>query len=77
MKILNKIWKIWKRIGQMIGDLIGRLVLSIFYFTIFLPFGLGVKLFGDPLNLNNKNHQSKWLEKITQDDKLENARRLF
>ena len=33
MSIFSKIWKGWKRFGQIIGDLIGRLVLSVFYFT--------------------------------------------
>ena len=75
MSIFSKIWKGWKRFGQIIGDLIVRLVLSVFYFTIFLPFGVGVRLFGDPLNINS-NNPPKWLEKITH-NQLEDAKRLF
>ncbi len=71
---LRKIWNAWKHIGQMIGDFLARIVLSIFYFTIFLPFGLGVRLFGDPLAI--KNLQPTWIERNTHDRTLEDARRL-
>lgn len=43
--VLTSIWEMWKRIGRAIGDLIGRIVLTVFYFTIFAPFGVGVRLF--------------------------------
>jgi len=51
MTILRKIWAGWKRIGGYIGDFIGRLILTLLYFTIVLPFGLAVRLFADPLGI--------------------------
>ena len=48
---LSTIWKAWKRIGQFIGDFIGRLFLMLFYYTIVLPFGVGVRLFSDSLDM--------------------------
>lgn len=44
---MRKLWSLWKRFGQAMGDFIARLVLTLFYFTIFAPFGLGVRLWGD------------------------------
>ena len=44
MEALRKFWHAWKRFGQFMGDLIGRLVLTVFYFTLFMPFGLGVRV---------------------------------
>ena len=76
MKTLRKGWESWKRIGQFIGDQIGRLVLTIFYFTLFMPFGLGVRFFGDPLALRPLN-RAKWLERSTHDRTLDDSRRLF
>jgi hypothetical protein len=73
---LRKVWHAWKRFGQFIGDLIGRLVLTVFYFTLFMPFGLGVRLFSDPLALR-PNSRAKWLERKTNDLTLEDSRRLF
>jgi hypothetical protein len=76
MKTLKKAWQAWKRIGQIIGDQIGRVVLTLFYFTIFMPFGLGVRLFADPLAIRPLSH-AKWLERKTHDLTIEDSRRLF
>jgi hypothetical protein len=76
MEALRKGWQAWKRIGQFIGDQIGRVVLTVFYFTLFMPFGLGVRFFADPLALRPLS-SPKWLERKTQDLTLEDSRRLF
>jgi hypothetical protein len=76
MEILRKAWRAWKRIGQFIGDAIGRVVLTVFYFTLFMPFALGVRLLGDPLALHPRG-PSKWLERTTKDLTLEDTRRLY
>lgn len=76
MEALRKGWQAWKQIGQFIGDLIGRLVLTIFYFTLFMPFALGVRLFSDPLAIR-LHGRAKWVERTTHDLTLEDSRRLF
>jgi len=76
MEALRKGWQAWKRFGQFMGDLIGRLVLTVFYFTLFMPFALGMRLLGDPLALRPRG-LAKWLERKTQDLTLEDSRRLF
>lgn len=76
MDKLNNLWQIWMKIARVIGDFIGRLVLTVFYFTIFLPFGLGVRLFGDPLDLRH-NKTAGWIERITPEAKIDEAHRLF
>jgi len=76
MEALRKVWEAWKRFGQFMGDMLGRLVLTIFYFTLFVPFGLGVRLFGDPLAMRPSS-RVKWVERTTHDLTLEDSRRLF
>ena len=76
MKALRKVWEAWKRFGQFMGDMFGRLVLTIFYFTLFVPFALGVRFFGDPLAMRPST-RVKWVERTTQDLTLEDSRRLF
>lgn len=76
METLRKIGEAWKRFGQAIGDFVGRLVLTVFYFTLFVPFGLGVRIFIDPLGLHPKG-PSKWVERKTTDLTLDDSRRLF
>lgn len=75
MEILRIIWEKWKRVGQVIGDLIGRVVLTIFYFTLMLPFGIGVRLLGDPLAIKT-GMEPGWISRKTRDQKLDDARRL-
>jgi hypothetical protein len=76
METLRKGWHAWKRLGQFIGDFIGRVFLTLFYFTLFMPFGLGVRFLGDPLAIRPREG-SKWLERTTHDQALEDSRRLY
>lgn len=75
METLRKLWHVWKRVGQAIGDFVARVVLTLFYFTIFVPFGLASRLFSDPLQLKG-GKPAAWLERTTADVKLDDARRL-
>ncbi|RMG96095.1 MAG: hypothetical protein D6706_10790 [Chloroflexi bacterium] len=75
MSPLRKFWEAWKRFGQLIGDFVARIVLTIFYFTLFVPFGLGTRLFSDPLDLKPRS-ESHWQERTTKDNTLDDARRL-
>jgi hypothetical protein len=75
MNVLRRIWAKWLEIGQVIGDFIARILLTIFYFTIFMPFGLVVRLASDPMDI--KRSQPKWLDRKTHDLALDDSRRLF
>lgn len=76
MVVLRRIWAAWKQLGRWMGDMLARVVLTIFYFTIFMPFGLGMRLFGgDPLDIKSRAN-SGWRERKTNDLTLDDARRL-
>jgi hypothetical protein len=77
MKVLRQVWSVWQRFGHFMGDLLARLVLTVFYFTILLPFGLIVTLFSDPLHLKRNAQQALWLARQTGDQTLDEARRQF
>jgi hypothetical protein len=77
MNILKQAWAAWKRIGRIIGDAIGRVVLTLFYCTIFVPFGLAVRLLSDPLRLKPESNASYWLPRETRDRALDDARQQF
>lgn len=76
MSILKRLWRLWQKFGRMLGDFIGRLILTIFYFTIFLPFGLITRLLRDPLTLRMPD-SIRWAERTTGDREMNDARRLF
>jgi hypothetical protein len=72
-RVISTIWNAWKKVGQFIGDMIGRLVLMIFYYTIVLPFGLGVRLFSDPLDMS-KNRPPAWHTRESVEASIEASR---
>ncbi len=74
MAALREAWHLWKRFGQALGDLVARVVLTLFYFSVLAPFGLGVRLRGDPLRI--RQAACRWLERKTLDLTLDDARRL-
>lgn len=74
--MLSQLWERWKVIAQKIGNFQSRVLLNIFYFLILTPFGLGVKLFSDPLRLKLQN-RTHWIGKETRATSWEHARRQF
>ncbi len=76
MQRLRRLWAAWKRLGQFIGDCVARVILTVFYFTVFMPFGIGVRLCADPLRLKLTS-APHWLPRTTTDRTLEDARRQF
>jgi hypothetical protein len=51
---LKVIWEKWKRVSRAIGTFQGRVLLTILYVTVVLPFGIGVSLFSDPLRIRHR-----------------------
>jgi hypothetical protein len=75
-QVLAGIWRAWKRIGRAIGDLIGRFVLTVFYFTIFVPFAVGVRVFhrSNPHGGASAGH---WINRELDTDNMIKAKRLY
>ena len=71
------IWSAWKKFGQAIGDFVARVVLTVFYFTVFMPFGIGVRLFGDRLRLTPPSDGVIWQPRGEADASLDAGRRQF
>jgi hypothetical protein len=71
--LLRELWNKWKSLGKFVGDAIARLVLSASYFSVFAPFGAGVRLFADPLDMK-VGLSPRWLERQTDEPDLESAR---
>jgi hypothetical protein len=73
--MFRRLWERWKSIAHAIGNFQARILLSAFYFLLLSPFGLGVKLFADPLRLK-KRDLPRWLpRKVESIERWESARR--
>ena len=75
MGVLRQAWKKWRAFGQVMGDFVARIFMTVFYFTIAIPFGIGVRLFKDPLRL--KSRWVGWLPREEREESVEAARRLY
>jgi hypothetical protein len=74
--LIKNFWHGWQAFGQFLGNWLARVVLTVFYFTIFVPFGLGVRLFSDPLRIKTQPAEL-WRPRATGDQKLEDVARQF
>lgn len=68
-------WERWTIIGEVFGDFQGRLFAVLFYFTLFVPFALGMRLLSDPLHL--RAAPPRWLERGPVGQSLDDARKQF
>jgi hypothetical protein len=73
--LAQRAWRSWRRFGQWMGDRIARLLLTVLYFTVAVPFGLLVKLTQDPLD--TRSAAPAWTARPQQDDSLDQAQRMF
>lgn len=74
--VTENFWTHWKTFGHFLGDWLGRVVLTIFYFTVLIPFGIGVRLFSDPLKIKSQPDEL-WRSRTTGDQNLEEVTRQF
>jgi hypothetical protein len=74
--LIKDFWHGWKAFGQFMGNWLARVVLTIFYFTILVPFGLGVRLFSDPLQVKT-TPAALWRPRDTGDQTLEDTLRQY
>jgi len=59
-KTLRKIWNGWKRFAKKFAQVQSEIILFIFYYLLFTPYGLLLKIFGhDPLQIR-KRKTSTW-----------------
>lgn len=65
-------WERYKILGNILIDIQGQGAALLFYFTILVPFGIGVRLLGDPLRLKEP---VQWVEREALTHTLEEARR--
>ncbi len=73
--ILSFAWKRFNLIAAIIGDVQGRSIATLFYYTIFLPFAVMSRLFSDPLRLKIDPTSRTWVERTPVPTDLESAKR--
>jgi hypothetical protein len=69
----TKLWEGWKKIAHAIGDFQARVLLTVIYSVLILPFGLLVRCFAD--SLHSKKRTVEWLDHPAIPNDLNEARR--
>lgn len=70
-QIIRLAWDRFNIIGSVIGDVQSRILITAFYFTILVPFGLISRMFTDPLH---RTAAPAWLDRPATPDDLDSAR---
>ncbi len=73
--IVHFAWQRFKIITAVIGDVQGRLIATLFYFTVLVPFGIASRIFSDPLNMKRSSPTTNWLDRVPVSEQLEAAKR--
>jgi len=73
--MIKRFWQRWKAFAHVIGNFQARLLLSLFYFLLLSPFGLGVKLFSDPLRVKKRTLPHWISRRVENNEPWEKARR--
>jgi hypothetical protein len=71
--LYQRAWQAWKGLAHKIGNFQARVILSVFYAVLVLPFGLCARWFSDPLRIKKKPEQ--WLDHPNEAYDLEWARK--
>ena len=69
----TKLWEGWKKFGHALGNFQARVLLTIIYAVLILPFGLLVRFFAD--SLHTKKRTIAWLDHPAIPNDLNEARR--
>ncbi len=73
MELLKKLWEGWKKVAHVIGNFQARILLTVIYSVLILPFGLVVRFFAD--SFHTKKRPLKWFDHPPIPNTLEEARR--
>lgn len=76
MQSFAKLWHVWKELAFYIGDFQARALLTVFYFTVAVPFALVAQIFGPQRQLS-RPRESNWHRRKTRDVDLAATRRQF
>lgn len=71
--VLRRLWEAWKDLAGYIGDFQSRFILTVFYFTVMVPFAFISKITGSSLAETTEG----WRPRPEEDISLEAARKQY
>ena len=74
--VFKRAWEGWKKVAHVIGVFNTRVIMSVLYFIIILPFGLVFRMVSDPLQLQEPP-DSNWVALPPQEHDMNAAHNQF
>jgi hypothetical protein len=71
--VVKRAWQAWKNIAHKVGNFQARILLTLFYAVLVLPFGIVCRLFRDALRI--KRPPAEWLNHPDETYDMQWARR--
>jgi len=71
----RQVWHRWSYSTRKIGDYQSRALIAFLYFTVVLPFGLGYRIFGNPLKTRQSPTDTSWHKWEISSETIDDARR--
>lgn len=69
---------LWMRLAVLLGHINSRILLSLMFYLVFMPYGLVMRLFGrDPLRRRGPRKDTYWIPRKTTRQTKEQFERLF
>lgn len=75
LNIFRLTWARFTVIAAAYGDMQGRAIATLFYFTVLAPFGIASSLLSDPLQRKNNRATPSWIDRVPVDHTVEGAGR--
>lgn len=76
-RFFSKLWAGWKELAKYFADFQSRWLLTTFYFTLALPFGLLATFFMDGLRTKRPPERSAWQSREHHTANLESAKHQY
>ena len=70
-------WSRWREVSQKAADVQARVLLTVFYFTLMVPFGVVFGLIKDPLRIKQRPSGTYWMDRKPVSESLADAQRQF
>jgi len=76
---LRPVERVWMKVARVMGWVMTRVILTLVFFLVFTPIGLGMRLFGrDPLSLSiDRRAASYWIPRAAGKRPPESMERMF
>jgi hypothetical protein len=74
-EFFKMIWDGWMKFSRAVGTFNTKLLLTVFYYVLLMPFGLAMRFLSDPLKMKGSGRKTNWIERETRDKTVEDLMR--